>query len=97
MMQRTLKVSSDGGDFGSKNCKRAVMVPLVCLHLVSGCQIYVGAFGKNVASVAIKMFLHLIYFIKKFYKRCTSVYYASDRVTVRKRVHSRQLQRVILR
>lgn len=48
-------------------------------------------------AVAVKIFSHLIQFIKKFYKRCTSVYYASDRVTVRKRVHSRQLQRVILR
>jgi hypothetical protein len=32
---------------------------------------YVGAFGRNQASVAVKMFSHLIYFIKKFYKLCT--------------------------
>jgi hypothetical protein len=28
----------------------------------------VGAFGRNLASVTMKMFSHLIYFIKKFYK-----------------------------
>jgi hypothetical protein len=32
----------------------------------------VGAFGRNLASVAVKMFSHLIYFIKIFYKRCSS-------------------------
>jgi hypothetical protein len=26
-----------------------------------------GAFGRNLASVAVKMFSHLIYFTKKFY------------------------------
>jgi hypothetical protein len=34
----------------------------------SGCRFYVGAFGRNLASVAVKMFSHLIYFIKKFYR-----------------------------
>lgn len=29
---------------------------------------YVGVFGRNVASVTMKRFLHLTYFIKKFYK-----------------------------
>jgi hypothetical protein len=31
----------------------------------------IGVFGKNFASVAVKMFSHVIYFIRKFYKFCT--------------------------
>jgi hypothetical protein len=31
----------------------------------------VGAFGRNVAPVTVKMFSHLFYIIKKFYKCCT--------------------------
>jgi hypothetical protein len=29
-----------------------------------------GAFGRNLASLAVKMFSHLIYFIRTFYKLC---------------------------
>jgi hypothetical protein len=39
--------------------------------LESGGRFCVGAFGRNLASVAVKMFSHLIYFIKKFDKFCT--------------------------
>jgi hypothetical protein len=39
--------------------------------LESGGRFCVGAFGRNLASVAVKMFSHSIYFIKKFYKFCT--------------------------
>jgi hypothetical protein len=38
--------------------------------LESGGRFYVVAFGRNLASVAVKMFSHLIYFIKKLYKWC---------------------------
>jgi hypothetical protein len=38
--------------------------------LGSGGRFCVGAFGRNLASVAVKMFSHLIQFIKNFYK-CT--------------------------
>jgi hypothetical protein len=31
-------------------------------------QFYVGAFGRNLASVALKMFSDFVYFTKKFYK-----------------------------
>jgi hypothetical protein len=31
----------------------------------------VGAFGWNLAPVALKMFSHLVQFIKKYYKCCT--------------------------
>jgi hypothetical protein len=31
----------------------------------------VGAFGRNLSSIAVNMFSHLIYFIKKFSKFCT--------------------------
>jgi hypothetical protein len=37
----------------------------------SGSLLYVGAFGRNLASVAVKMFTHKCYFIKRFYKYCT--------------------------
>jgi hypothetical protein len=30
----------------------------------------VGAFGRNLAEVAVKMFLHLMHFKSKFYKCC---------------------------
>jgi hypothetical protein len=40
--------------------------------LESGGRFCVGAFRRNLASVAVKMFSHLIYFKKKFYKLCTS-------------------------
>jgi hypothetical protein len=36
--------------------------------LESGGWFYVGAFDRNVASVAMKMFSSLIYFIKRAYK-----------------------------
>jgi hypothetical protein len=38
--------------------------------LESGGRFFVGAFGKNLASFAMKMFPHLIYYINEFYK-CT--------------------------
>jgi hypothetical protein len=39
--------------------------------LESGGRLFVDAFGRNLVSVAVKMFSHLIYFIKKFDKLCT--------------------------
>jgi hypothetical protein len=38
-----------------------------CGSLESGGRFCVGAFGKNLASVAVKMFLHLIYLSRKFF------------------------------
>jgi hypothetical protein len=37
----------------------------------SGGRFCVVAFDRNLASVAVKIFSHLIYFIKKLYKCCT--------------------------
>jgi hypothetical protein len=39
--------------------------------LETGGLFCVGAFGRNLALVAVKMFSHLIYLKKKFYKFCT--------------------------
>jgi hypothetical protein len=39
--------------------------------LESGGRFCVGAFGRNLTSVAVKMFSHVVYFIKTFYKFCT--------------------------
>jgi hypothetical protein len=65
-----IEISSDGGDSGSKKCKRGYGGAHggVWLSLESGGRFCIGAFGRNLASVAVKMFSHLIYFIKKFYK-----------------------------
>jgi hypothetical protein len=38
----------------------------------------VSAFGRNLASVAVKMFSHLNYFIKTFNKYCTSNAFRKD-------------------
>jgi hypothetical protein len=66
--------------------------------LESGRIFGVGAFHRNLASVAINMFSRSIYFINKFYKCCTFSAICKDndalsRITAvqRKRVHSRQL------
>jgi hypothetical protein len=39
--------------------------------LESGCRISDGAFERNLPSVAMNTFLHLTYFMTKYYKRCT--------------------------
>jgi hypothetical protein len=36
--------------------------------LESGGRVCAGAFGRNLASVTVKMFSHLIYVLQKFYK-----------------------------
>jgi hypothetical protein len=39
--------------------------------LLSGGRFCIGAFGRNLAAVAVKMYSYLIYFVQKFYKFCT--------------------------
>jgi hypothetical protein len=48
----------------------------------SGSQFCVGASGRNLASVAVKMSLHLIYFTKTFYKFCTSNAICKDNAAI---------------
>jgi hypothetical protein len=66
-------------------------------HVVgSGGRFCVGEFGRNLTSVAVKMFSHLIYFVKKFYKFCTFNAISIDNaakngINVQQKVHSRQL------
>jgi hypothetical protein len=72
------KLNSDGGDSGSKKCKlyyggvySGVWRSLRLAgdgSLESGSRFCVGAFGRYLASVAMKMFSNLIYCIKKCYK-----------------------------
>jgi hypothetical protein len=64
----------------------------------------VGAFGRNLDLVAVKMFSHLIDFIKKLYKCCTFNTIWKDNAAIncitvqhKKKFHSRQLWRVMLR
>jgi hypothetical protein len=69
-----LELTSDSDDSGSKNAKDTVgdlAVSAFGGSLESGGQFCVRAFGRNLASVAMKMFSRLIYFIKKLYKLCT--------------------------
>jgi hypothetical protein len=56
--EKKLKLSSHGGDSGSKKFKRGYGG--VWRSLESGGRFCVGAFGRNLASVAVKMFSHLI-------------------------------------
>jgi hypothetical protein len=62
MRRGKLKLSTDGDDSGSKKCYEA----MIALMVESGGRLCVGAFGGNLASVAVKMFSHLIYFIQTF-------------------------------
>jgi hypothetical protein len=56
-------------------------------------QFCVGAFGRNLASVAVKMFPRLIYFIKTFYKLCIFNGICKDNSVMNciKQFHSRKL------
>jgi hypothetical protein len=77
-MRKKLKFSSDGGDSGNNKCKRNYdgayggvwrSVRLAGFWgLESDGRFCVGAFGRNLASVAVKMFSRSIHFIKKFYE-----------------------------
>jgi hypothetical protein len=48
----------------ARNSRDVVMAPVWGLE--SGGLFCVGAFGRNLATVAVKIFLHLIYFIRIF-------------------------------
>jgi hypothetical protein len=50
--------------------------------LESGCWFCVGAFGRNLASVTVKMFSHFIHFAKEFYKRFTFNAMCKDNDTI---------------
>jgi hypothetical protein len=59
-----------------------------------------SAFGMNLVLVAVKMFSHLMYFRKKFYKLCTLNTSLKNNAAINyhfstQNVHSRQLLRVI--
>jgi hypothetical protein len=71
-MRKQLKLSSDGGDSDSKKYKRGygdaydgVWRSLRLAGVWSQAVGFVDAFGRNLASVAVKIFSHLIYFIKE--------------------------------
>jgi hypothetical protein len=72
------------------------MVGLAESALVGG-RFCVGAFGRNLASGAVKVFSHLIYFIAKLYTFCTFNAICKDNVTINcitvqhKKFHSLQL------
>jgi hypothetical protein len=88
-----MKLSSDGGDSGSKKCKRGYVGAYSGVwrslrlaeiwSLESGGRFCVGAFGRNLASLAVKMFSHLIYFKKKCYKCCNFNAICKDNAAIR--------------
>jgi hypothetical protein len=94
------KSSSDGRDSGSKKRKRwgywGVAEFALGGSLESSGWFCVGAFGRNLASVAVKMFTHLICLKNKFSKVYTFNAICKDNgainyITVQhKKVHSRQ-------
>jgi hypothetical protein len=52
---------------------------VILSHVVGNC---VGAFDRNLASVAVTMFTHLITFINKCYKFCTFNVIFKDSATI---------------
>jgi hypothetical protein len=56
----------------------------VCIYrsLESSGQVCDNEFGRNLALVAMKMFPHVIYFIKKFHKFCTLNVICMDNTSV---------------
>jgi hypothetical protein len=63
---KMFKISSVGGDSGSKKFKRAygrsLTEPTFGGSLESGSRFCVGAIGRNLASVAVKMFSRFVNF-----------------------------------
>jgi hypothetical protein len=64
-----IKFISDGGDSGSKKYKRGYGG--VWRKSSQAVGFVLVRFGRNLVSVAVKMFSDLIYFMKLFYKFCT--------------------------
>jgi hypothetical protein len=87
------------------NTNKTMLAPMVgsggvCIwqKSESGSRFCVYAFGRNVASVDMKMFSNLIYFIKEFYKCCTFNAVFKDNAAIicitvqhKDKVHSHQL------
>jgi hypothetical protein len=67
-------VIRDGDDSCNKNANEASFTPIAMsggLWSLESCDRFcVGAVGRNVASVALELFLHLVYVIQTFYKCC---------------------------
>jgi hypothetical protein len=70
-MRKEFNVSSDSGDSGNKNTNMAVVALMVGSDegwsVKLGGRFCFSAFGRNLASVTVKLFSHLIYVIMKFY------------------------------
>jgi hypothetical protein len=80
----------------ARNSNKAMVVSGgVCVWRESGGRFFVGAFGRNLTSVAVNMFSDLLHFINTFYK-CTSNAIFKDSaemncISSTKKVQSRQL------
>jgi hypothetical protein len=82
----------------ARNVNKKLVAPgEMYVQLKSGVRgsVCVGAFARNLASVAVKTFFTLNYFLKKFYRLCISLRFEKKYATVslnvqHKRAHSRQ-------
>jgi hypothetical protein len=86
---KKLKLISDGGDSGRKKCKRgcgdAYGGVWRSLRLVGVWSQAVGFVFVRLAGiwlVTVKMFSHLFYVIKKFYKFCTFIAICKDNTAI---------------
>jgi hypothetical protein len=95
-VRKKLKLSSNGGNSGSKKCKRGYGGAYggVWRSLESGCLFCVGAFARNPASVASNMLSHLISFLRHFINFVLSVRFA--KITLQQTVLLFSTRRFIL-
>jgi hypothetical protein len=96
-MRKKLKLSSEGGDSGNTKCKRGYCGALLCLANLRLVGVWSQAVGFVFVRFAVKMFSHLTYLAKKFYKICTFKEICKENAAINciivqhKNVHSGQI------
>jgi len=97
-MRKQLKLRPDGSDSGGKKCKRGYRGDCGRVwSLESGGRFCVSAFDRNLASVAMKMFSRLIYFLRNFINSLLSMRFSNLMMQQTallfraRKVHSRKL------
>jgi hypothetical protein len=92
-MREKLKFISGSGDCSSKKCKQgygdtcsgvwwSLRLAVRSLELSQAVGFVLVCLVGLLTSVVVKMFSHLIYFIKKFYKFCTFIVICKDNVAI---------------
>jgi hypothetical protein len=109
VMRKKFKLSSDGRELVARNSNEAMVALIVGSGRVcvwqeseSGVRRSVLCWCRDLASVAVKMFSHLIYYMKTFCKSSTFNAICKYNAAINciivqyKKIHSRQLWRAIL-